>query len=335
MGIRFQIFLLILLIIGSMVTLCAADTSQTDSDAVITGNLIIDDSWESKIYLSHIPAFDQRYEISNQMIIAEAPLDSLGNFTLSVNFLPSGYELYRLHLVKKGESRASLIIGGQNENHLFLVLNGNSRVILQNDPEKPPFDLISFSGSPENQSFYSLRKLYEDSELQASVSNASARQMIRDQLLSDLLNITDTSSFVMTSMYAVYLHHYRTGWEKERYAEVLNNWRDTKNSYAQDWVRPVNEQDTGRIFLILTGLLVAAVILIVWIRSGKAGKKDLLNDLSVQERKIFSLLRKGKSNQEIADEINISVSTVKTHVSNIYSKLNISSRKEVMNLTID
>jgi DNA-binding CsgD family transcriptional regulator len=334
MRIGFKVLSLTLLCIGSMVGLLTAKTAQTDSSAMITGRLIVDDSWESKVYLSHIPAFDQRYEISNQMIIAETSLDSLGNFMLSVDFLPTEYELYRLHLVKKGESRASLIIGGQNENHLFLVLKQNSRIKLQNNPQEAPFDVISFSGSPENQSFYSLLQLYEDSELQASVSNASARQMIRDQLLSDLLKIADTSSFVMTSMYAAYLHQYRSGWERERYAEILNNWRDNTNPYAQDWIEH-QEEGFHWVYPVAFVVLLVIAALIGWFQMNRASKRSLLNDLSVQERRIFSLLRKGKTNQEISDECNIAVSTVKTHVSNIYSKLDISSRKEVMNLPVD
>ncbi len=54
-------------------------------------------------------------------------------------------------------------------------------------------------------------------------------------------------------------------------------------------------------------------------------------NLTVQESKIYDLLTIKYSNKEIAAELNISVSTVKTHVNNIYKKLGISSRKELVN----
>ncbi|MGB7394497.1 MAG: LuxR C-terminal-related transcriptional regulator, partial [Pricia sp.] len=38
----------------------------------------------------------------------------------------------------------------------------------------------------------------------------------------------------------------------------------------------------------------------------------------------------GKSNKEIAGELFISISTVKTHITNIYGKLKVSSRKELL-----
>lgn len=60
--------------------------------------------------------------------------------------------------------------------------------------------------------------------------------------------------------------------------------------------------------------------------------KDIEN-LSIREREIFDLIVVGKSNKEIALEVNVSINTVKFHVKNIYGKLNIKSRKEV--LTID
>lgn len=51
--------------------------------------------------------------------------------------------------------------------------------------------------------------------------------------------------------------------------------------------------------------------------------------LSHRESEIFDLLVSGKSNKEIASELNISVNTVKFHVKNIYEKLKIKNRKEV------
>jgi len=62
---------------------------------------------------------------------------------------------------------------------------------------------------------------------------------------------------------------------------------------------------------------------------------DVLHKLSVREREIFDIIVSGKSNKEIASLLNISINTVKFHVKNIYEKLNIKSRKEVLILTKD
>ena len=63
-----------------------------------------------------------------------------------------------------------------------------------------------------------------------------------------------------------------------------------------------------------------------------AAKNRRLKTLSVQERKIFEMLKQGATNKEISEAFNIGISTVKTHVSSILTKLNMKSRKEVMDL---
>lgn len=53
--------------------------------------------------------------------------------------------------------------------------------------------------------------------------------------------------------------------------------------------------------------------------------------LSKREFEILGLLAEGYKNQEIADKLFISFSTVKKHVENIYSKLQVHSRIELVN----
>jgi len=53
--------------------------------------------------------------------------------------------------------------------------------------------------------------------------------------------------------------------------------------------------------------------------------------LTRRETEVILLVAKGYNNQEISDELFIGVSTVKTHISNIYSKLSVKSRTEILN----
>ncbi|WP_050806987.1 LuxR C-terminal-related transcriptional regulator [Acetonema longum] len=52
--------------------------------------------------------------------------------------------------------------------------------------------------------------------------------------------------------------------------------------------------------------------------------------LSVKEREVLHLLAKGFSNAEISKELTISVGTVKTHLNNLYCKLNVNSRAKAV-----
>lgn len=54
------------------------------------------------------------------------------------------------------------------------------------------------------------------------------------------------------------------------------------------------------------------------------------SDLSAREREVLSLLVKGKSNREIADELCIKEATVKSHVGVILMRLNVNDRTQAV-----
>jgi NarL family two-component system response regulator LiaR len=60
-----------------------------------------------------------------------------------------------------------------------------------------------------------------------------------------------------------------------------------------------------------------------------AGQKDKYN-LSTREREVLACMVAGSSNADIAQQLVISLSTAKYHVSSILTKLNVSSRAEAI-----
>ncbi len=56
--------------------------------------------------------------------------------------------------------------------------------------------------------------------------------------------------------------------------------------------------------------------------------------LSKRERQIADLVLAGKSNDEIKDELFISIFTVKKHISNIFMKLDINSRSQLTHMVM-
>ncbi|GIO23233.1 response regulator transcription factor [Oceanobacillus sp. J11TS1] len=59
-------------------------------------------------------------------------------------------------------------------------------------------------------------------------------------------------------------------------------------------------------------------------------EKALHEQLTEREKEILLLVAKGKSNQEIADELFIALKTVKVHVSNILGKLEVNDRTQAV-----
>ena len=71
-----------------------------------------------------------------------------------------------------------------------------------------------------------------------------------------------------------------------------------------------------------------AARLIKQFRSGEPDRSNLFTELTDRELEVLTLIARGYTNQKIAEELVISVGTVKGHVSNILSKLHLADRTQ-------
>lgn len=82
--------------------------------------------------------------------------------------------------------------------------------------------------------------------------------------------------------------------------------------------------------IVITVSLSLVIILyfLLYFQNNKMTENDAVKNISVkyklgtQEEKVLNLLIKGLSNQEIADELFVSINTVRNHIANIYKKTN-------------
>lgn len=56
---------------------------------------------------------------------------------------------------------------------------------------------------------------------------------------------------------------------------------------------------------------------------------DLLEELTERQREVYDLIISGKTNKEIMSELFIEQSTLKSHINQIYRKIQITSRREL------
>lgn len=321
-----------LVFVTIFVSICGSLYGQNNK-GTISGKLWLDNSWSSTIYLSHIPTFDDMYVMSGEMIIAKTIIDSLGYFKFDIDFLPIDENLFRLHIVKKDDSPATLIIGGKDENHLFFIANRSSKIHLTGKSAYPPFKNVIFENSIENIAFQQITNHFFIADSMASESSASKRSLIENQLEKDLFLMADTSKIFLVSLYAIYKNRFSSNYflNKDFYTSYVNKWSKQDNAYFNSFKKQLPNRDSG----YLTGII--AIVCVMTVIGFVVGKYSLLKTnniqkLSVQEKKIYKMLQLGASNQEIANELNIGLSTVKSHVSSIYSKLKIKSRKGIMDI---
>ena len=52
--------------------------------------------------------------------------------------------------------------------------------------------------------------------------------------------------------------------------------------------------------------------------------------LTVREREVLALMAEGQSNKEIARSLSVSPNTIKTHVANLYAKLDVAKRTQAV-----
>ncbi len=298
----------------------------------ITGHLECDTSWNRVVYLSYIPTMEERNRMSADMIIGSADLDENGDFSFDISFLPKENNLFRLHMVKQGDSPFSLIIGGKDENHMFLIANGSSVINIENKAGGSLFENILFKHSDENLLLSEINSIKQSYDSTQMVVSPSKRLLMEEALESELRLIADTCPDALVGLYAIYNSNFEGNYldNKSYYKHYLKKWRREDSLYFDAFREKLVSSESNFFLFVIVLLLVAAfaAYLLVWRKGNK--KTSRINDLSVQERKVFAYLQQGMSNQQISDECNIGLSTVKTHVSNIYSKLGIKSRKEAL-----
>ena len=282
--------------------------------------------------MSAIPSMDKLYSMSNQMIITKAEIDSLGHFQFELDFLPKENKLYRLHLQKQGDSPNSLIIGGEDENFMFILLHRDTTVQMEIKATSPPFKAVRFENSPLNESLNSIARLVYRSDSTAEESDFLMGQFLDAKLNDELIQMADSAPHPLIALFALYQSDFEASNNQNQEAiQSIVGKGDAKNSpYLSSFQNKFSpyRKDNPLWIIVLTaffGILIGFLLGRIKFKS-----KDSLQTLSVQERKVYALLKSGASNQEIASHFNIGISTVKTHVSSILNKLKVKSRKELM-----
>ena len=308
----------------------------------IEGNFQLDSTWRPVVYLSQLESVDDITMMSPTMIIAESKIDEKGNFSFGTDFFKEEDRLYRIHISKNADSPMSIIVAGKNKNHFSFIAHRNTQVYLSNDDAEHVFKNIQISGYPLNKSIREINSIvaYKDS---TNVGGSTVKkEFIIEAIEEKLRVVADTSQNSLVSLYAMYKTDFRSNYpvNKDFYIDYIDKWEDEPSTYFTDFRMqiPYWKDQTSPWFFILMCILCFVSGFVLHFMLGKRKPKvsaSPLKELSIQERKIFALLHEGKSNKEISTELNIGVSTVKSHVSNIYSKLNIKSRKEAVAMKLD
>ncbi len=298
---RYRLFLALLLLLPAL---------GYGQLARLSGKVSLDPGWARKFYVCRMPAFDYMFTTSSALIIAEGDIDTAGNF--SVNF-PAGKDesLYRLHFIRKGDPASTLIIGSREVNHVFFIAKQDDQVNF----EKVAGLIISqsgISGSKANSELNALLRLADDD---TTGNNA-------------FIAIADKSTSQLVGLLAISRTDKLSDGQKEKVSDVLARF-DQRNAYGAHILQEYRTTNYWKLYLAGGILLFAALSLYGYLFYKRHAILKIWRELSQREMDIVGLILSGKSNKEVALALDIELSTVKTHVNNIYAKLGVNNRKDL------
>ncbi|SIQ94036.1 response regulator transcription factor [Maribacter ulvicola] len=319
---------------------------------------IADEQSKKTIYLSIIEDYRKFGSISTEQIIKKTTTDSLGYFKFIGNNLIQENRTYRIHLDDCDEiksntkhffgyceySRSILFIANNNDSITFptsfanealceiISTNNSSAAFLNIDvlKEEMAFNFNEFR-SDANKKLNS-KKWFKALQEFGEHLNEPLAELYIYNFLSDKRN--DTYSYYLKDIT-------RTNYYTELGERLVSNYpnalftdlylndiaadqqlanRDSLNSNLWKWLLPT---------LLLFSILLNGYLILRHRKNSINIRNKSLEKLTEQENTVVQQILEHKTNKEIAALLFISVSTVKTHINNIYKKLNITSRDEI------
>lgn len=311
------------------------------------------------VYLSLLEDYRKTSRAYTHQIIQKTVVDSLGQFVFEGGSLSKANRIYAVHMDHCAESanggnhflthcprtqRLMFIANAKDTLEIPLLQNNQAFCsIVSKNPASPL--LLEFESLKEemildfmdvtsgaNQAFL-MRQWFKKLQDFANESSDPLLALQVFAFLSDPAN--ETSDFYRKNLEETTFY---TDLEQGLQQQYPN--ASFTQKYANELHRDRTDNSTGNrgttfistpVFGAITVFLFVVIVLFFYV--SKQNKKNQhpfnTDSLSPQEIKVYKAIRRGQTNKEIAAELFISLSTVKTHINNIYKKLGVSTRKDI------
>ncbi|WP_298900158.1 helix-turn-helix transcriptional regulator [uncultured Psychroserpens sp.] len=348
---RHLLYILIFICFGT------AATAQHNFKGYIDNN-----RWQNEVYLSVIEDYRTLDGINDEQIITKTSTNADGFFQFTGNQLDPNQKIYKLHV----DNCTSFNQGSNHfEGHctdskdiLFIAKRTDTITFPLSFDAQMFCDIIS--NNPRTAAFIKVDSLKEEMKFAYSEFRSKAnRDLNNKKWFKTLQDFGETLDEPLAELY-IYaflsdrgnqFHNYYLEDLKSNnyYDELLGRLQDDypNSSYAKQYeaeltsdkfiVSPSDYKSDFNWTYLLIGLLILSLLANVWfitsVKKRKAKQQSQAKEqLTKQEQNVLDLLLDNKTNKDIADALFVSVSTVKTHVNNVYKKLNVNSRDELKSL---
>ncbi len=305
------------------------------------------------IYLSLLRFDEENSQYENQ-IVTSVKTDSSGYFEINGALLSEQNKFYRIY-ANLSETSLDFIRDSKRKNyHNFIFSNKDSIFFAKNNSEfwfsdsyntnvadKEWTKLIEFENELKNEFIEP-----KNSEAKSQIKNSFLQKYktySRDSIKSPLIKLLAYSN--LKTEIGKLDSDYQN--DPNFYNDILLNLKNEygNTSYYLQFREEIAQLSLNKIvknysfykYLSFILLFLVIILTLLLFRTLKEKRKILNQNIKVatlsltkQEQKIAELITKGKSNKQIASELFISISTVKTHITNIYSKLKVTSRHQII-----
>ncbi|MFV0266243.1 MAG: helix-turn-helix transcriptional regulator, partial [Draconibacterium sp.] len=327
----------------------------------IKGHITLEEGWQPVVFLAALNSPTDLFVASPDFILAETLIQADGSFEIRTDDVPENPGFYRLYLVKADISLVEFNTS-ENRNYIHLLLDRGSTVELQAHINDNALVIDGLAGSAVKEN---LEILNFDREYlrRGKVLTGDITKVRRDFLTNDLAHYI--REFVMgqenslVGLYALYhIDDKNTDFlmHSDFYFDFQNKLEQQfpSNTYTESYNELLKEligfrdyvceipgiQPKWKDWLIIAEaiVIILLLVLVIWLtvkrpklnlnQPANENSRNLYNSLTSKQQEILSMLADGKTNKEIAQELFVELSTVKTHINNIYRLLSVTTRKE-------
>lgn len=313
---------------------------------------------EKTIYLSIIEDFRKFGRISMEQILKKTTTDPLGYFKFTGDNLTNKNRIYRIHLDDCTETNANaehFFDSCEHSRSILFIANNNDTVIFPTSFANEALCEITSTNS-KSAAFLNIDILKEEMAFDFSEFRSDANKKLNSkkwfktlQEFGENLNEPLAELYVFNFLsdkrnetYNYYLKDIgKTNYYNELGERLASNYPNA--SFTDFYLNEINidQQLANRNSPIsnfwkwlLPALLLFSISLNIYLilrqkRTSLNLHKESLAKLTEQENNIVQQILENKTNKEIATVMFISVSTVKTHINNVYKKLEVTSREEI------
>ncbi|WP_167605579.1 helix-turn-helix domain-containing protein [Maribellus sediminis] len=328
----------------------------------IKGRISLEEGWQPVVFLAALNSPVDLFVASPDFILAETFIQADGSFEIRTDDVPENPGFYRLYLVKADISLVEFNTT-ENRNYIHLLLDRNSTIELQASVSNNALVIDGLAGSAVKENLDILnfdREYVRRGKMLTGDLTKVRRDFLTNDMTAYIRQFVSSQENALVGLYALYhiddkntdfllnSEFYFDFQQKLEDQFPINTYTDAYNDLLKELIGfrdyvcempGIQPKWKDQLIIAESFIIVLLLVFTVWLivtkrklkfSQANLNPKSLYDSLTTKQQEILGMLANGKTNKEIAQELFVEVSTVKTHINNIYRQLNVTTRKEAI-----